>query len=218
MALAFARHGADVVVASRKVDACAALAAEISRETGRETLAVRFHAGEWEGAEALVDEIYGRFGRCDVFVNNAGMSPLYPSLVEMSEELFDKVLAVNLRGPFRTCALVGERMAAAAGGSIINVSSVAAVKPEPNALAYSCAKAALHTLTLGIARAYGPTVRCNAIMPGLFRTDISKAWGPDVVARTTNGAIPLGRAGSRRRSWARRCSWRATPEATPRAL
>ena len=195
MVLAFARHGADVVIASRKADACEALAAEVAGETGRHALGVGFHAGRWEDAERLADVVHERFGRCDVLVNNAGMSPLYPSLSAVSEELFDKVTAVNFKGPFRLSALVGERMAAADGGSIINVSSIAAVQPTPTELVYAGAKAALNAMTIGLARAYGPTVRCNVIMPGPFLTDISKAWDMDAFERTARTSIPLGRGG-----------------------
>ena len=95
----------------------------------------------------------------DVLVNNAGMSPLYPSLAEVSEELYDKVLAVNPKGPFRLCALIGSRMAEAAGGSIINVSSVAAVQPSPAEVPYGAAKAGLNNLTIALSRALAPKVR-----------------------------------------------------------
>jgi NAD(P)-dependent dehydrogenase (short-subunit alcohol dehydrogenase family) len=195
MAGAFAEHGADVVIASRKLDACERAAAEVHEATGRRTLAVAFHAGRWEDADRLADEVYGQLGRCDVLVNNAGMSPLYPSLAEVSEELFDKVVGVNFKGPFRLSALVGERMAAAEGGSIINVSSVAAVQPTPNELVYAGAKAALNAMTIGLARAYAPKVRCNVIMPGPFLTDISKAWDLDAFERAAARTIPLRRGG-----------------------
>src|SRR2546421_10022445 len=131
ISLAYARHGATVVVASRKEEACVALAAEITRETGREALGVGCHVGHWEQCDALADTVRDRYGRVDVLVNNAGMSPVYPSLAEVTEELFDKVLAVNLRGAFRLSALIGARMAEGGGGSIINVSSIAAIAPSP---------------------------------------------------------------------------------------
>jgi NAD(P)-dependent dehydrogenase (short-subunit alcohol dehydrogenase family) len=86
-------------------------------------------------------------------------------------------------------------MAAAGGGSIINVSSVGAVLPDPDSLPYCAAKAGLNTLTVGLARAFGPTVRVNGIMPGLFLTDISKAWDPDVYAERAKRSIPLQRGG-----------------------
>ncbi|HEY8093312.1 MAG TPA: SDR family NAD(P)-dependent oxidoreductase, partial [Acidimicrobiales bacterium] len=101
MVLAFAAHGADVAIASRKLDACDALAAEVREATGRRALAVGCHVGRWDECDALVERVEAELGPIGVLVNNAGMSPLYPSLPEVSEDLFDKVLAVNLKGPFR---------------------------------------------------------------------------------------------------------------------
>jgi NAD(P)-dependent dehydrogenase (short-subunit alcohol dehydrogenase family) len=196
--LAFASSGADVVIASRKLDACQAVADEVRSQFGRRALAVGFHAGRWDDANELAATVYERFGRCDVLVNNAGSSPPYPSLAEISEELFDKVTAVNVKGAFRLCALFGERMAAGDGGSIINVSSIAAVAPGPRELIYAGAKAALNAITIGTARAYAPKVRANVIMPGPFLTDISKAWDMDAFEQHVAPGIPLGRAGEPR--------------------
>jgi NAD(P)-dependent dehydrogenase (short-subunit alcohol dehydrogenase family) len=195
MVLGFARHGADVVIASRKLDSCEALAKEVEGETGRRALAVACHVGRWADCDALFERTYEAFGRADVLVNNAGMSPLYASLPECSEELFDKVLAVNLRGPFRLSSLFGTRMAEGEGGSIINVSSVAAVQPSPVEIPYGAAKAGLNNLTLGTARAFAPKVRVNCIMPGPFMTDISKAWDLDAFHKLAERTIPLGRGG-----------------------
>jgi len=195
MVLAFATHGADVAIASRKVDACEALAAEVRETTGRRALAVGCHVGRWEECDGLVERVEAELGPIRVLVNNAGMSPLYPSLPEVSEDLFDKVLAVNLKGPFRLAALVGARMAAGAGGSIINVSSVASIQPAPVELPYAAAKAGLNALTVGLAHAYAPKVRVNTLMPGPFLTDISKAWDLEAFAETARRFIPLGRGG-----------------------
>lgn len=198
MVRAFARAGAHVVIASRKVEACEALAAALRAETGREALGVAFHAGRWADCDALAERAYAAFGRVDVLVNNAGMSPLYPSLVEVGEELWDKVQAVNLKGAFRLSSLVGTRMAEGAGGSIVNVSSIAAVQPTPGELPYAAAKAGLHALTVGMARAFGPRVRVNCIMPGPFLTDISKAWDLDAFRRHAEQSLPLARGGDPR--------------------
>ena len=195
MCVAFAQAGAAVAVASRKLDACVALADEITASTGVKAAGFACNVARWEDCDRLVDEVYAAFGTVDVLVNNAGSSPLYPSLAEVEEELFDKVIALNLKGPFRLAALIGTRMAAGGGGSIINVSSVGAVLPDPNALPYSAAKAGLNALTLGLARAFGPTVRVNGLMPGLFLTDISKAWDQDAYAATAERLIPLRRGG-----------------------
>jgi NAD(P)-dependent dehydrogenase (short-subunit alcohol dehydrogenase family) len=174
--LGLARCGADVVIASRKLDGCERTAEEVRRLTGREALPIACHMGDWKQIEALVERAYARFGRVDILVNNAGMSPLYPSLDGVTEELWDKVAAVNLKGPFRLSALVGTRMAAGSGGSIINISSNAAIRPNPTELPYAAAKAGLNNLTAGLAQAFAPSVRVNCVMPGPFRTDISQAW------------------------------------------
>ena len=176
MVLGFANAGADVVIASRKLDACEELAKEVEAKTGRSALAKACHVGHWDQVEELADAAYERFGRVDVLVNNAGMSPTYPRPVDVTEELYDKVLAVNLKGPFRLTALIGQRMVEGDGGSIINVSSTAAVRPGAHVIPYAAAKAALNAMTEAFAHAYGPKVRVNGIMPGPFLTDISKAW------------------------------------------
>ena len=194
MVLGFAAHGADVIIASRKFDACEAVAAEV-RAMGRKALPVAAHVGRWDDCDALVHHVYAQFGRIDVLVNNAGMSPLYGKLSEVPEEMFDKVLAVNLKGPFRLSALIGERMAEGDGGSIINVSSVAAVNPAPNAEPYGAAKAGLNNLTRSFAFAFGPKVRVNSIMAGPFLTDISKAWDMEVFKQRAATRIALKRGG-----------------------
>jgi len=182
MAFAFARNGADVIVSSRKQEACDAVADEIRQETGQQVLGLACHVGKWDSIEPLVDSAYAQFGRVDVLVNNAGMSPLYTSLPEITEDLYDKVFAVNLKGPFRLTALIGARMADGDGGSIINVSSGGAVHPHPNILPYAAAKAGLNTMTASFAHAYGPKVRVNAIMPGNIATDVSRFWDQDALA------------------------------------
>jgi NAD(P)-dependent dehydrogenase (short-subunit alcohol dehydrogenase family) len=194
MVLGFAAHGADVIIASRKFDACEAVAAEV-RAMGRKALPVAAHVGRWDDCDALVHHVYAQFGRIDVLVNNAGMSPLYGKLSEVTEDMFDKVLAVNLKGPYRLSALIGERMADGDGGSIINVSSVAAVNPAPNAEPYGAAKAGLNNLTRSFAFAFGPKVRVNSIMAGPFLTDISKAWDMEVFKQRAATRIALKRGG-----------------------
>jgi NAD(P)-dependent dehydrogenase (short-subunit alcohol dehydrogenase family) len=199
MVLAFAERGADVVIASRKLDACETLADEV-RELGRQALPIAYHAGRWGDANRLYEAVYAEFGRCDVLVNNAGMSPLYPSVDAITEELYDKVMDVNLKGPFRLSALVGTRMAGpdhggSAGGSIIFVSSIASHRPSPNELVYGAAKAGVNNLTYGLARTLGPTVRVNCIAPGPFLTDISKAWDLDAFEQSAKVGFALGRGG-----------------------
>ncbi len=193
MSLAFARAGADVIVASRKLDSCEQTVAEIEA-LGRRALAHACHVGAWNELDALVEAAYGKFGKVDVLVNNAGMSPLYPSLDQVSEALWDKVIAVNLKGPFRLSALVASRMQKGEGGSIINVSSIAAERPTPTETPYAAAKAGLNAITIAFAQAYGPKVRVNAIQAGPFLTDISKAW-PEGIEEVLAGRAALARAG-----------------------
>lgn len=194
MVLAFARAGADVVVASRKLEACEAVAAEVEA-LGRTAWPIAANVSDWEQCGALVDAAYAQAGRVDVLVNNAGMSLLYPSLEEVDERMFDKVVGLNFKGPFRLTALVGARMAAGEGGSIVNVSSIAAIRPRPDFLPYAAAKAALNTLTEGFAQALGPKVRVNAIQAGPFLTDIAKAWDMPAFEARARAEMALQRGG-----------------------
>src|SRR2546421_7894549 len=176
MVLGLAQAGADVVVASRKRDNCKAVAEEVETTTGRQALPVACHVGHWDQLDGLVDAAYARFGKVDVLVNNAGMSPLYPDLMSVTEELYDKVFDVNLKGPFRLAVLVGTRMVDQGGGSIINVSSIGSLRPYGGIVPYAAAKAGLNTMTVGLADAFGPTVRVNCVVPGSFRTDVVQHW------------------------------------------
>ena len=194
MATALAEAGADLVIASRKLDACEAAAKTIGAATGRRVLPVACHVGRWEGLEALVEASYAAFDHVDVLVNNAGMAPLYPSLAGVTEELFDKVLNVNLKAPFRLSALFGERMKAAGRGSIINISSIAAVRPTAHDLPYAAAKSGLNVITVGFAHELGPEVRVNTIMAGPFFTDIAAGWDMDHFQRSAE-EFPLRRGG-----------------------
>src|SRR5215831_19387090 len=117
MVLAFARAGADVVIASRKLDACEATAKEVERETGRRAVPLAARVGKWGEVESLAERAYAAVGRIDVLVNNAGMSLLYDKVANVTEAMWDKVVDLNLKGPFRLMALVGTRMAEGAGGS-----------------------------------------------------------------------------------------------------
>src|SRR5436309_14115164 len=144
MALGFAAAGADVVVSSRKVDACESVADEV-RALGRRALAVACHVGRWDDCEALVARTVEEFGRLDVLVNNAGIAPVPPSLLGVTEELFDKTFDVNLKGPLRLTALAAEHMPP--GSTIINISSKASTHPSPFTVVYAAAKAGLNALT-----------------------------------------------------------------------
>ena len=195
MALALAERGADIIVASRKLDSCEETAEEI-RKAGRRALAKACHVGKWEELDQLAVAAYEEFGKVDILINNAGMSPLYPKLSAVSEELFDKVVGVNLKGPYRLSAVIGERMMnQPEGGCIINVSSNAATHPSPNAEPYGACKAGINSLTMSLAHAFAPKVRVNCIQPGPFLTDISKAWDLDAFNAGAKNNIALQRGG-----------------------
>jgi NAD(P)-dependent dehydrogenase (short-subunit alcohol dehydrogenase family) len=176
MVLAFAQAGADVMIVSRRLEACEETAREVIERTGRKALAHACHVGRWDRLDSLVDTAYEHFGRIDVLVNNAGMSPLYDKPTDVTEKLWDSVANLNLKGPFRLTALVGERMVRDGGGSIINVSTTGSIRPAPHILPYAAAKAGLNAMTEGFAHAYGPSVRVNCLMPGPFYTGVSKSW------------------------------------------
>jgi NAD(P)-dependent dehydrogenase (short-subunit alcohol dehydrogenase family) len=194
MSLAFAECGANVAVASRRLDSCEETVKEI-RKLGSDGSAHAIHVGKWENCNRMAEEVYAKWGRCDVLINNAGLSPLAPSLLETSEDLFDKVIAVNLKGPFRLTALFASRMAAGEGGSIINVSSTGSIRPGAHTAPYSAAKAGLNALTVACAQEYGPKVRVNCIIPGPFHTDISKAWYNDEFLARAKRNFAMGRGG-----------------------
>lgn len=194
MALAFASRGAHVVIASRKLDACQEVCHEITARGGPEPLAVAAHAGSWDDSDALVARTVETFGRLDVLINNAGSSPAYPSLEELSRELVDKTMALNLIGPMRLAIRGAEAMRATGGGAVLNISSTAAVQPESYDLPYAIAKAGLHTMTTGLSRALAPHVRVNTIMAGPFDTDVTAAWTQDTWDRVS-GQVALGRLG-----------------------
>jgi NAD(P)-dependent dehydrogenase (short-subunit alcohol dehydrogenase family) len=196
MALAAARCGADVVIASRNIDNCVDAAKEVESQTRRSAMAYQVHVGRWEQLDGLVEATYGRFGKVDTLINNAGMSPVYDTLSNVTEKLFDSVVNLNLKGPFRLSALVGERMVAAGRGSIINVSSSGSLRPGADIVPYAAAKAGLNAMTEGFARALGPAVRVNTLMAGPFLTDVSKAWHLEQATQNPFGHLSLQRAGN----------------------
>jgi NAD(P)-dependent dehydrogenase (short-subunit alcohol dehydrogenase family) len=194
IAAAMAQAGATVVVSSRKADACTAAAERIAAQTGVPVHTQRLHVGEWDAIEPAVDAVVAAHGSLDVLVNNAGIAPLAPSSLEVGEALFDKTLEVNLKGPFRLMAVAGDRMRAAGGGSIVNVSSIGAERPSPAEAAYAATKNGLNALTRAFAQEYAPTVRVNCVMPGSFATDMSGTWDEEFL-RLVTGRLPAGRLG-----------------------
>lgn len=197
MSLAFAAQGARVVIASRKLEACEALAQHI-RDSGGDALPLACHVGDWDSLQGVVDQVVAHYGRLDVLINNAGMSPLAPSLLETSEALFDKIIDVNLKGPLRLTALAATTMAEHGGGAIINISSVAALRPSPMTTTYSAAKAGLNALTAASAQEYAAVgVRVNCIVCGTFDTDAAAGMinNPDLHSHIVE-PIALQRVGN----------------------
>jgi NAD(P)-dependent dehydrogenase (short-subunit alcohol dehydrogenase family) len=184
MVKAFATRGADVIVSSRKLEACEEVAEEV-RALGRKALVHACHAGRWDEIDALIEAAYAAFGRVDILVNNAGMGPRMPSH-EVTEALFDSVVNLNFKGPFRLASQVGKRMYDAGSGCIINVSSTGALMPLPAVIPYGSSKAALNAMSLSLAKEFAPHVRVNTLSPGPFLTDISKAWSAEAQTSSTN--------------------------------
>ena len=191
MVKALAQRGADVIIASRKLDNCEKVAEEC-RSLGRRALAVSAHVGKWPECDALVEAAYQAFGRVDILINNAGMSPPCPSH-EMPESLFDSVMNLNFKGPFRLASQIGKRMADGGGGCIINISSTGALMALPGVVPYGAAKAALNAMSLSLSREYAPNVRVNTISAGPFLTDIAEAWDPKKRERQP---VAVGRPGN----------------------
>ncbi|WP_085811104.1 SDR family NAD(P)-dependent oxidoreductase [Sphingomonas sp. TZW2008] len=196
MALAFADAGADVIVSSRKADACEAVVKEIEAK-GRRAAAIPAHAAKWDEMDTLAEAAWNTFGRLDILVANAGMGPLVPSH-EVSEALFDSVVGLNFKGPFRLMANIAHRMSQpdandGEGGTILATSSIASLRPTPQVVPYAGAKAALNAMVTSMAHEYGPKVRINAIAAGPFLTDIAKAWTEEARETTDSAAGRPGR-------------------------
>lgn len=190
MVKALATRGADVIVASRKLENCETVAEEC-RALGRKAMAYGVHCGRWDEIDGLIAATYAEFGRVDILINNAGMSPACPSH-EMPENLFDSVLNLNFKGPFRLASQVAHRMAQGDGGCIINISSSGALMALPMVIPYGSAKAALNAMSVSLSREYAPKVRVNTISPGPFLTDIAEAWDP---RKREKQPVALGRPG-----------------------
>jgi NAD(P)-dependent dehydrogenase (short-subunit alcohol dehydrogenase family) len=178
MAEGLAHAGASVVVASRDQARCEREAAAIAEATGQDVLGAACHMGDWDAIPSFVDRVYERFGQVDVLVNNAGIQPAMPTVVELTNELFDKMFAVNLKGPVRLAGLVAPRMRESGGGSIINVSTIGAYSGGPGVGAYTSVKAGLINFTKVMAREWAAWgIRVNALCPGPFNSELMKGAG-----------------------------------------
>ena len=190
MVLAFADYGADVIIVSRKLQACEEVA-DLVRAKGRRALAIAAHCGRWNEIDEVIAKSYEAFGRIDILVNNAGLGPACPS-VDVTEQLFDSIVNLNFKGPFRFASQIGGRMVEGDGGCIINISSTGGARPLPGIVPYACSKAALNNMTLSLAHEFAPKVRVNTLSAGAFLTDMAKSWNDETRENTANA---LQRAG-----------------------
>lgn len=166
MVLGLARAGADVVIASRKLPGCEEVAAQVE-DLGRRALAVSCHTGDPGSIDALIDATWERFGRVDILINNAGTNPVTTGLDTLTPELFQKVIDVNLKGPWYLASRAAPKMRENGGASIINVISVGAIKPSPYQGAYAATKAGLSALTRVMAGEWASWgIRVNDLAPG----------------------------------------------------
>jgi NAD(P)-dependent dehydrogenase (short-subunit alcohol dehydrogenase family) len=187
---------AKVVVSSRKRDSVQAVADEIAA-AGGQALAVQAHVGQDEDVAALVEQTLATFGRVDIAVNNAATNPHFGPLFSADESQWDKILDTNAKGTFRVCKAVVPHMAAQGRGKIINLTSIAGLRPSPGMGVYSISKAAIIALTQVLAVELGPAnIQVNAIAPGVIRTRFSQLlWQTPHIAEPMLASLPLGRFG-----------------------
>ena len=173
MSLGFAREGAHVVVASRKLDACQAVVAQIEAGGGQ-ALAHAAHMGKVADLDALIEATYAHFGRVDILVNNAGINVALGPLSDISTDAFDKMVDVNLKGPWYLASRLAPRMGKHGGGCVINVLSVAALCTPAYSGIYAATKAALKALTEVMAQEWAQwDIRVNALAPGSYHSDLT---------------------------------------------
>ena len=196
IARALGEAGARVVVSSRKQEAVDEVAHAIAA-AGGDAIAVAANVGRLDEARALVDRAASHYGGVDVVVNNAATNPVFGPVVDTDEAVFDKIMAVNVKGPLEVCRRAYPLMKARGAGSVVNISSIGGVSPEPGLGLYSVSKSAVVILTKVLAQEWGPDgIRANVICPGLIKTKFSQAlWGDERLLRHTLAQQPLKRIG-----------------------
>jgi NAD(P)-dependent dehydrogenase (short-subunit alcohol dehydrogenase family) len=196
MAMAFAQAGASVVVSSRKQDAVDEVAQSITDQGGIAT-GIAANTGSLEELEQLVNKTVETYGGIDIIVNNAATNPVFGPVINTTEDAFDKIMNVNVKGPFEFAKMAFPHMKKRGGGSIINISSIGGLSPEPFLGIYSVSKSALISLTKVLAKEWGPMgVRANVICPGLIKTKFSQAlWSNEPIVDKMTKELPLPRIG-----------------------
>jgi NAD(P)-dependent dehydrogenase (short-subunit alcohol dehydrogenase family) len=196
MARGLAEFGAKVVLSSRKQEAVDAVAEAFTAD-GLEATGAAANMGSNGDIAALVEQTVGLYGGLDIVINNAAANPVYGPLQDTETSAFDKIIDVNLKGPFELCKQAYPIMKARGGGSIIHISSIGGLRPEAGIGIYSASKAAIINLTRAMAQDWGAdNIRVNAICPGLIKTRFSEALWKDAATHDRFVAqIPLGRIG-----------------------
>jgi NAD(P)-dependent dehydrogenase (short-subunit alcohol dehydrogenase family) len=192
----FSGEGARVVISSRKQEGLDPVAKNI-QERGGEVIAIATHMGEPEQVEALVSRTIDHWGRVDIAINNAATNPHFGPLLTADEGQLEKILDVNLKGYFRLCKAVEPAMREQGGGKIINIASIAGLRPALNMGVYSISKAGVLMLTQVLAGELGSAnIQVNALAPGLIRTKFSRAlWENESLVEAVEARTPLGRLG-----------------------
>lgn len=189
-----ASHGAHVIVSSRKLEGCEAVAASI-REGGGAAEAMACHIGELGQIDGAFSAIEARHGRLDILVNNAATNPHFGPIQDTPLDAFQKTVDVNIRGYFTMCARGAKLMAAGGGGAILNVASVNGVIPGLHQGIYSITKAAVIAMTQAFAKECAPLgVRVNALLPGITDTKFASALVQNpAILRSVLPHVPMGR-------------------------
>ena len=197
MARGLAEFGAKVVISSRKRESVDAVA-ESFQNDGLEAIAIAANMGNVEEAQTLIDQTVDAYGGIDIIINNAAANPVFGPIQNTEERAFDKILDVNLKGPFELCKKAYPILKQRGGGSIINISSIGGLTPERGIGIYSVSKAGLINLTKVMAQDWGAdNIRVNAICPGLIKTKFSEAlWGNEPILDRFLQQIPLNRVGT----------------------
>lgn len=197
IAHSYARAGAKIVLASRKIDGLAAVASAI-KEQGGDATPIAAHMGDQNAIRQLVEQTIATYGGVDIVVNNAATNPHFGPLLTSEESMWDKTLDVNLRGYFRLIRETVPRMAERGGGKIVNMASVAGLSYSPGMGLYSLTKAAVIMMTRALAVELAPqNIQINAIAPGFIKTRFSEAiWGNEQFNQAIVAATPAGRIAS----------------------
>lgn len=193
----FAEAGANVVIASRSLQTLEATAKEFGSLPGQ-VVPIVCHVGHREQIENLVKETEQRLGPVDILVNNSATNIGQGPALEVTDAMLDKMVEINIKSALRLIRLIVPRMIERkSGGAIINIASVAGLRPQPGGLLYSFTKAGLIMMTRSWAQEYGPhNIRVNAIAPGLIQTDFSAYfWKDDARRRRFESAQPIHRIG-----------------------